>query len=260
MIDLHCHVLWGIDDGPRSLDESVGLCRALISKGISGIVATPHYIPGTKYIATSECVREKVRELQMLLADEAPKLKIYAGMELFITPELPELLKSGTVIPLNNSRYILVEMSTNSVPNYIDDVLFKLQLDGYIPVFAHPERYHKSMGIERIQSFIAKGALMQINTGSIIGKHGKEVRQFADILLKAGVVHFIATDSHRSADRFASVANTREILKDAIGSENAEKILFTNPQRLIDNLDIEYMEPVQQKRGFFKKLTRILKR
>lgn len=260
MIDLHCHVLWGIDDGPKSLDESVGLCRALIAKGITGIVSTPHYIPDTKFMAPSECVREKAGELQRVLADEALQLKIYTGMELFITPELPDLLKSGTVLSLNDTKYILVEMSTNSVSNYMDDVLFKLQLDGHIPVFAHPERYHRSMDIERIQSLISKGALMQVNTGSIIGKHGKEVRQFADKLLKAGAVHFIATDSHRNADRFISVAGIRRILIDIVGHENTERILFTNPQRLINNMDIEHMEPVQIKRSFFKKLREILKK
>ncbi len=252
MIDIHCHVLWGIDDGPEDMKQSVDSCRTLKERGIRAVIATPHYIPGTTFNAPPEVVFKKIAELKSALAGEAPGLDIYPGMELFITPELPELLKAKEVLPLNGTKYLLVETSLNNVPAFVEDVIFRLQVDGYIPVLAHPERYGGSMDVEKIRGYVSKGLLTQVNAGSIDGRFGKAAKAFALKLLSAGLVHFAATDSHGSSRRFASVEETRRSLTGLIGGDNAHKLLYSNPQRLVNNEDIEYPDPAPAKRSFFK--------
>jgi protein-tyrosine phosphatase len=233
------------------MEESVQSCRALKLKGIKGIVATPHYIPGSTYVASAKTVNQKVSELESIISEKVPGLNILKGMELYISPELPDLLKSKEVLTLNDTKYILVETSLNSVPPYMEDVLFKLQLDGYIPVLAHPERYCNVLDMDRIENLVSKGVLLQVNLNSIMGKYGKDVRLFATRLLTRGLAHFAATDSHGRSDRFTNVEAVKTLLRGFIGMGNAEKLLVSNPQRLVDNKDVEYLKPVQSK-SFFR--------
>ncbi len=250
MIDIHCHVLWGIDDGPRSMEESLNSCKTLKNNGVNEIIATPHFIPGSNYVASPETVRKKVDELRKVIAQEVPGLNIYEGMELYITPELPELLKSKTVLSLNGSKYALVETSFSKIPSYIEDVFFRLQVEGYIPVFAHPERYCAILDMNRIEKFISKGVLLQLNLNSIVGKYGEAEKSFAIKLLTRGLAHFAATDSHRSPGRLSHVGGIERILTEHIDTESADILLNINPQRLLDNKEIEYIKPAPKKSLF----------
>lgn len=247
MIDIHCHVLWGLDDGPMSLEESVQSCRILKKNGVNKIIATPHYIPNSNYAASPETVRQKLDELREILVEEVPGLNIYEGMELYMTPELPELLKSKAVLSLNGSKYVLVETSLSTIPAYIEDIFFRLQVDGYIPVFAHPERYCNLLDVKKIEEFISKGILLQINLGSITGKYGEAQRSFAVKLLTGGLVHFAATDSHR---KHAHGDGFEKILTNHIDIESAQKLLYHNPKRLLENKDIECIKATPKKSIF----------
>jgi protein-tyrosine phosphatase len=255
MIDIHCHVLWGIDDGPKTLDESVQVCIMLKNKGVDSIVATPHYIVGSTYQSNAAAVTKMVDQLNKVLMQKVPEFEIKPGMEVFITPDLIDLIKTNEIITLNGSRYILVETSLNNIPIYMEDVFYKLRIEGYIPIFAHPERNRKiNTNMKLAEKLVSNGVLIQVNHDSLVGRYGKDVKNFTETLLRKGLVHFIATDTHCENDRFKGAGEFSDILAELVGRENAEKLISINPSRVVNNLAIEKISPTIEKKFFLKKL------
>lgn len=255
MIDIHCHVLWGIDDGPKTLDESIQVCNMLKNKGVKSIVATPHYIVGSTYQTNSAVVTSMVDQLNKVLKQKVPQLEIKPGMEVFITPDIIDLIKSNEILTLNGSKYILIETSLNSIPIYLEDVFYKLRIEGYIPIFAHPERNRIiNTNFKLVEKLISNGVLIQVNHDSLAGRYGKTIKNFAETLLKKGLVHFIATDTHCVNDRFKGTEYLTKTIDELIGKENAEKLISINPSRVISNLSVENISPVAKKVFFLKRL------
>ncbi|MFZ5986471.1 MAG: tyrosine-protein phosphatase [Bacillota bacterium] len=250
MIDIHCHVLHGIDDGPGTLEESLELCRKLQQRGVSGIIATPHFIGCESYMPLPEDIKYKVSLLQEEIHKEGIDIEIYPGMEVFASHDTAMKIQSGEILSLNNSRYVLVEFSFEIIPKYASNLLFSMQVEGLVPIIAHPERYcsdyRKS---ELLDELVDNGALIQINAGSILGKHGKKARKEAIRLIRAGMVHFIASDSHGGRRVMSDKNEVEKRLARICGAENAERLMYINPLRVVENKDIERMTSV--KRSFF---------
>lgn len=248
MIDIHCHILYGIDDGPKSLEQSMKLVRELQKKGIEKIIATPHFISGDNYVPTVEEIREKVRLLQEEIDKEEIKLKIYPGMEVYASHDTIERLRNNEILSLNDSKYILIEFPFETIPKYMSDLLFSMQLEGFTPIIAHPERYCLEYRKSKLlKELVDKGILLQINSESIIGTHGKRAKKAAYELLKDGMVHIVGTDSH-SLNRILS--DKKEIerkISGLCGFENAERIMYTNPQRVLENEEVLGMSSVKNR-------------
>lgn len=239
MVDIHCHILHGLDDGPKSLEQSMELCRELQKKGIEKIIATPHFISGDDYVPTVEEILEKVSFLQQELDKEDIKLKIYAGMEVYASHDTIERIKNNEVLSLNNSRYILIEFPFETIPRYISDLLFAMQLEGFTPIIAHPERYCSMYRKSKLlKELVEKGVLLQINSESIMGAYGKRAKKAANELLKAGMVHFIATDSHSLHRILSDKKEIEKRVSKICGVENTERIMYLNPQRVLKNEEI----------------------
>jgi len=255
MIDLHCHILWGIDDGPKELEESMEVCRMLSNKGITEVVATPHYITDSTYKTSSKEIVKMVDLLNDKLSKEAVKLKVHSGMEVFLSPEIMDLIRSKEVLTLNNSNYILVETYLNNVPVYFEDLFYQMQIEGLSPILAHPERNSRiNQDISMVEKYFNSGIVIQMNIDSLIGKYGSRVKSFAQKILVSGLVHVICTDTHCVNNRYKNVTEIEEILTRMVGSENMEKLLYTNPEKVLNNEVVEELEPVEIKRTFFKKL------
>ncbi|KNY26605.1 tyrosine-protein phosphatase [Pseudobacteroides cellulosolvens] len=258
MIDIHCHLLWGIDDGPKTLDESVQVCSMLKSRGVNRVIATPHYIVGSTYQTNAASVTHITQQLNEVLLQKVPEFEIMPGMEVFITPDIIDLIKSNEILTLNGTRYILIETSLNNISTYMEDIFYKLQLEGYIPIFAHPERNRKiNMDFKLIERLISNGVLIQVNYDSLMGRYGKDVKKFTEILLKKGLVHFIATDTHCVSERFKGTGELSKILLELIGNENTEKIININPSRILENREVEKIIPAIEKKFFLKKLLKL---
>ena len=239
MVDIHCHILHGLDDGPQSLEQSIELCRKLQQKGIEKIIATPHFISGDNYVPTIEEIREKVSLLQEEINKEDIELKIYAGMEVFASHDTIERIKNNEILSLNDSRYILIEFPFEIIPRYIADLLFAMQLEGFTPIVAHPERYCSAYRKSKLlKELVDKGVLLQINSESIKGLYGKRAQKAAYELLKAGMVHFVATDSHGINKMLSDKLEIEKKISKICGAENTERIMYTNPQRVLENEDI----------------------
>ncbi|NLU26100.1 MAG: phosphoesterase [Hungateiclostridium thermocellum] len=257
IVDIHCHVLDDIDDGPKTLVEALSLCRMLQTRGIDKVIATPHFIGDYDSKVTPKSVKEKIDILNKEMKKQHIKLEIYSGMEVFASNDTVDRLEKGEILTLNNSRYVLIEFSFENIPKYISELLFSMQLKGYVPIIAHPERYnirYRKSGI--IKKAVENGALLQVNSGSIMGVHGSEVRDEAIRLLKSGMVHLVATDAHGDRRPIYSVMEIQKKLTEICGTENMKKLLYINPQRVFEDKDVEQTSVVKKSFSifsFFKK-------
>ncbi|MDQ0413820.1 tyrosine-protein phosphatase [Mesobacillus stamsii] len=201
MVDLHCHILAGIDDGAQTMADSVDMARAAVDEGIDTIIATPHHKNG-RYENSKQAIIEKTDELNAVLKTEGIPLHILPGQEPAIHGELVTGMTLGEVSTLNFSRYLFIELPAGHVPRYTDQLLYDVQVNGKIPVIVHPERNQEI--IERpdiLYQLIKNGALSQLTAASVCGRFGKRVKTFSEQLIEANLAHFIASDAHNTNKR-----------------------------------------------------------
>ena len=202
MVDLHSHIIYGIDDGSKSKEMTLNMLRKSVETGTRKIVATPHFFPG-RYEVKSGDVKEYVKELNALTKENDINIEIYSGQEVYYTENILKYYNEGLIGTINNTRYMLIElpMRNFSRTNVINDI-YELQIKGIIPIIAHPERYKPFIEEPRlINKLIREGFLFQLNTGSITGMFGKNAKKTANIFLKNRVYSFIGSDAHRDVKR-----------------------------------------------------------
>ena len=198
MIDIHCHILPDIDDGPRTMEESLEMCRIAVADGIKTIVATPHH--NSPYVDSqpTAVVLQRVEELREELCRHAIPLEILPGQEIHITETIVEDILQGRSLTLNNAgKYALIEMPSDSVPFYVRQVVEELKGNGITAIIAHPERNRQvQQDPSVLEQLIDAGALGQITAGSLLGQFGSSAEKSARELLRYGHVHVIASDGH----------------------------------------------------------------
>lgn len=196
MIDIHLHILPGVDDGPETLEESLELAQALVQEGIHAAIATPHYNDEFPQRSAGE-IQARVYELQQHLNRYQIPLRLFAGHEALIKPGLLEDIQAGRLATLNQSRYLLLELWNTTWLPETERVIFTLRAGGIIPILAHPERYRAIQDDpSRLARLAQQGVLAQLTASSLLGTQGKTARRCAEHLLKKRLVHFIASDAH----------------------------------------------------------------
>lgn len=215
MIDIHCHILPGIDDGPKNWAESLKMAQIACKDGIRKIVATPHYIKGSYEPPVKE-VLSLTKELNERIKKEGLQLEILPGMEVYMDPELPEWVKNEKVLTFNNERkYILIEFPPDSMSPQSERVFYELRLQGIMPILAHPERNEVIMkDPQKLFPFVEKGLLTQVTASSLHGHFGSGCRDTADFLLNHNMAHFIASDAHFVPGRMPELKKTYELLRE----------------------------------------------
>lgn len=197
-VDIHSHLLPGIDDGAKDLEDSIALIEKMQSFGITNFRITPHVLGGV-WENSSEIIKLKEAELKAELVKRGhTEINIHAAAEYMMDDNFKKLLANDDILPLKD-KYVLVEMSFFNPPFDLDDILFQIQLKGYIPVLAHPERYnfyHNSF--ETYTKLKKSGCLFQLNTLSLTEQYGKSVTKTAKKLLKENMYDFIGSDTHHS--------------------------------------------------------------
>jgi protein-tyrosine phosphatase len=238
MIDIHHHCLPGVDDGPRTLAESVDLCRMAADEGIETIVATPHVLRG-RWQNTS---REQLAAiLERLRAAVGEKPRIVLGSEYFFGHDMDEMLRTQSILPLAGGRYILVEFASHTVPPLVRDPLYRIQLDGWIPVIAHPERNVVFQAKpDFLASLIRIGVKTQVTTGSVMGEFGAEAAAAAIDWLKRGWVHVMATDAHNVTKRQPRFRAARAKVADLVGEKIAQALFVDNPKSIVESRGLVY--------------------
>lgn len=201
MIDMHNHILVGVDDGPQNINEAIELLKQAKGEGVTDIVVTPHHLH-TKYSNDIEKVKIKLNELKNNPEIKELELRLYAGQEIRITDQIIEGIKNGEIEGINESRYLLIEFPSKEIPYYTNQLFYELQTMGYMPIIAHPERNKAiAQNLDLLFDLINGGALSQITTSSLLGDFGSNVRKLSLKMIDSNLAHFIASDAHSITNR-----------------------------------------------------------
>ncbi|WP_144555416.1 tyrosine-protein phosphatase [Bacillus sp. X1(2014)] len=251
MVDLHSHILPGVDDGARNLSDSVNMAKMAVEQGIHTIVATPHHL-NNRYENPKQTIIDRVRELNKALLEEKIDLKVLPGQETRIYGEMVEGYELGEILPIDHTQYVLVEFSSGHVPRYTEKLFYDLQTKGLIPVIVHPERNQEI--IERPEilfRLVEKGALTQVTAASICGDFGKKIKIFSLQLIDANLTHFIASDAHNTSNRKFKMREAFDIVQAKYGTEMVY-LFQENAELVIEGSHIykEVPERIRKKKFF----------
>lgn len=251
LVDLHCHILPGIDDGAHDLADSLIMAEAAVADGIHTIVATPHYQKQI-YENNKQLILTKVEELNNAIKTAGIDIEILPGQEPRIDGDLVANLDEGEVITLANSPYLFVEFPSSHVPRYTEQLFYGLRLKGFIPIIVHPERNQELIeNPEILYQFVEKGALTQVTAASITGDFGKKIKQFSKQLMECNLTHFIASDAHNTTTRRFRLKEAYVTISEWFGND----LMFMykeNAQLLVQGKSIykELPERIKKKRVF----------
>ena len=231
MTDVHSHILFGIDDGSRTISESVELLKKLKSVGFNNVILTPHFILDSTYNSNYESNIKIYNELKERLINENIDINIYLGNEIFIDKNVPTLLEKNIITSLNGTKYVLVEFPMHNKLLNIEDILYEIRSKGYEVVIAHPERYDAfKEDYSIVDTLREDGFLFQSNYSSILGYYGKDSIKLLKYMLKRHYIDFLGTDIHRIEKTYV-IDNFKKIEKHIIkitGSEYYNKIQLNN--------------------------------
>lgn len=243
MIDLHCHLLPGTDDGAPDLDAALAMARMAVADGITTIACTPHIYPGM-FENDSAGIHRGIEQLRGHLAEADIPLRLSWGADAHASPDLLPRLKAGTVPSLHGSRYFLLEPPHHVAPPQFDGFVFALLAAGYVPVITHPERLSWIEDHYPIFCNLSdKGVWMQITAGSLTGRFGKAARYWGERMLDEGRVDILATDAHHPQHRPPLLAEGREAAARWVGKAEATLLVETRPLGIISNLAPDAMPP-----------------
>lgn len=254
MIDLHTHIVFDVDDGSKSIQDSLEILKIAHERGIKAMFATPHFIEG--YVMPDALlVKERVLELSRHMKTSGLDMPIYSGHEIMLDYNTLDHLKEGRALSLNDTRYVLVEMPMHTQLNNLNEIFFNFQVSGYVPVIAHPERYdYVQDNPALIEDWITKGALLQINLLSLYNKYGDKAKKTAIKLLKSHMYHFVGSDVHSHQSTALSVSTPLAKIKELVDHHVYKDIVHNNPMKLIKNQEIRPFELVKVRRSIIDKI------
>ncbi|MGZ9818828.1 tyrosine-protein phosphatase [Peribacillus simplex] len=233
MIDIHCHILPGVDDGSSDMKESLNMAKKAVEAGITHIFATPHHL-NEKYVNVKIDMIDRVVMLNESLQLRNIPLTIHLGQEVRIHRDIFTSLEKEEILTLDdNGTYLLLELPSGRVPTYTQEVIYELLLKGITPIIVHPERNKELNENHKILfELVQEGALTQLTSGSIIGNFGKSIQSFSKKIIEHNLAHFIATDAHNIGSRGFTLQQAYETITKAFGiertfyfKENAEQLL-----------------------------------
>ena len=254
MIDMHCHILPGVDDGIQSLNDAVAVAKLASQGGIDTICASPHF-PYRKMSDSFSDLVAAHRLLQNQIQQDAIPIRLLLWAEMLITPELPEQLKSNPQIAIGGKkRYFLMELPFGELPIYTESVIFQLMAAGYTPVIAHPERqFNIQKNPQLLYDLIAKGVLTQCNIGSLSARYGRASQKCVRTLIAAQAAHIFASDLHAvPSKQVHPLSEGFDQLKDLAGEQQALNMVKGVPAQIIAGENISVATPKQpKKRSWF---------
>lgn len=248
MIDIHCHILPGVDDGAGNLEESLALARGAVAEGIKTIIATPHHKNG-HYINKKEDIVAATAKLNGALKEENIPLTVLPGQEPRIYGEIIDDYRKGEILTLNDDgKYLFVELPSDHVPYYTEQLLFEIQLAGLVPIIVHPERNRDFLERpELLYQLVKKGALTQVTAASLAGFFGKKIKKFSLQMVEANLTHFVASDAHNMVNRTFKMNDAYEVLEKEFGFD-AVYLFQENAALLLEGKRVFRDEPVRMRK------------
>lgn len=245
MIDIHSHILPGVDDGSDSFEKTMAMLNMAYESGVSTIVATPHCMPGMYNNIASDKLQEKWIRFHDRIYKYGVPVHIRRGMEVMLTDETLKLIRKKMVWSLNGSRYLLVEFAFDENPEFCEEALKKVQEYGYIPVVAHPSRYYFVQAWPQIvYDWYTSGCAIQVNKGSLLGSFGRREYNTAHSLLRHGLVTCVASDAHGTGARTTRMDELADMLEEQYGRDYAYMLTRENPERILNNDTLVGYEPI----------------
>lgn len=235
MIDLHSHILPGVDDGASDLRTALEMARMAVADGVEIQACTPHILPGL-YHNTGPQIRAATRKLQQRLDDEGIPLQLVTGADVRLAPDMAEGLRSGRILSLADTRYVLLEPSHHVAPLRLIEFFFGVSVAGYAPILTHPERLSWiETRYAEIEQLFHGGVLMQVTAGSLTGAFGRAPRYWAERMLDEGRVHILASDAHSVGRRRPNLAEGRDAAAKRVGEQEAIHLVVTRPRGILQN-------------------------
>lgn len=238
MVDIHSHILPGIDDGAKNIEMTLEMLRVAEKDGTKSIIVTPHYcmeFAETPYLE----VKKLVCNIKKLAKSEGINIDIYPGQEVYFFEEMVNSYKEGLIGTLNSSRYMLIELPMRQYDEKFLEVIYELQILGIVPILAHPERYNFIIDNPSfINKFIDENILFQMNAGSIVGQYGKNVKKTCKTLMDNNIYSFIGSDAHNTSNRNIEMTESIELIRE-FGESNLNEFI-DNGIKLINNEEITF--------------------
>lgn len=252
MIDIHSHILFGIDDGSKSLSESINIIKKAISNGYTDIVLTPHYRFKQNYVCNNINKYKRFVELQKEVERLELPINLYLGNEITIDEDLFYYLNTEEAMPLNGTRYLLIELPFGNVFEGLDSAIDRLIAKGNVPIIAHPERYLYYDDLSEFERLLKKGVLFQGNISSLYGKYGGKAKATLEEMLKKNMIHFMASDIHtESQTGYDRVDDAKRRVEELTRSKSiADDLFINNARRVINNEKVEIYTILKKKYKF----------
>jgi protein-tyrosine phosphatase len=247
VIDLHTHILPGLDDGARTLDESLAMARTALADGITTLAATPHDTGVVPDYPSR--VRAQTAQLQAALEEGGLDVRLVPGSELYAVPDLVGRLRAGRALTLGSSRYFLLEFPLTDLPIFAAQLVFEAQVAGFTPIVAHPAR---TAAIQhdpnQLYELVERGVLAQITSGSLTGAFGPQIQATARILVEHNLAHLIASDAHGTGYRAPRISEGVRVAERIVGEETAQAMVTTRPQAILSDQPITVAPPRRYRR------------
>lgn len=234
MIDVHSHILPGIDDGSKSYAESIRMLRGLAEQGITDLICTPHYITDSRQISPRAKNEEILNKLREKVAKENIKINLYLGNEIYIDRDIAKLVRQKKISPLNiKSKYLLVELPMSGEFEQYEDILVELKEKGWQPILAHPERYHSfQKDFNKVASVHNLGILLQCNLGSFVGQYGRNAKKLAKQIARQQLIYCVGTDIHHERN-YGEYKKAQKVLSKYYNDEELDAILVQNASKIL---------------------------
>ena len=246
MVDIHAHILPGLDDGADRTRTSLRMAELAVRSGVTDLIATPHSNQRGRFENyASKDLEAQFQRLKEAVCREQPKLRLHLGMEVFATSDMMDLFRAGKLLTLAGSRYLLMEFGFHDDVYDMERILQDVQDAGLTPILAHPERYRALQALPDILAdWVRAGVHLQINKGSLSGFFGKESFRLAATMLEHDLVSFVASDAHRADRRTTALGDTYQWLVDHYSGHLAERLLRHNPERVLRDERLIECEPI----------------
>jgi len=230
LVDIHSHVLHGMDDGAKTLDDSLAMLQLAVESGTTDLVATPHANGEYKY--DPERIAGQIAELQSTVQG----LKLYKGCDFHLSYDnIEDAIAHPRKYTINNNRYLLVEFPEMLIFNNTGELFYRLQDAGMTPIITHPERNELlRQRLEEIATWVRDGSYVQVTAGSLLGRFGRRAAEFSQTLLEQNLVHFIASDGHDLVHRPPSMKEAHVWLAGKYGAELADAVCIHNPKAALE--------------------------
>lgn len=253
MIDFHSHIVYGVDDGSETLENSIEILKHAEKAGFHSVILTPHYMKNYYEISADE-IQEKINILRRKCEEENIDINLYQANEIYITNSITDLLNKDIASAINCSRYVLFELPMNEEPINLIEVIYKLIENNKIPIIAHPERYSfVQKDPNKLLELMEHGVLFQANYGSIVGQYGKDVQKTVKLLIKNNFISFLGTDVHKSGTIYTKMDEVYEELEEIISEDMIEDLTENNAYLVLEDKEVEIPTPIKVKKNLFGK-------